>query len=240
MAGFGKKLKQFYRNQELVMEPLVPLKLKSLNYIGPSMHPLFKAGDRLQIVSYDQRKIREGDVVVFISPEDGSKVVHRVISVNSDGIRTRGDNCNYEDGWGLSREHILGQVVFAQRGSKQFRVLGGPLGTSYAMAIRTGKNIDSILSSLFRPFYQRLARRGALRRWLPSGMKPQVISFKRDAGTELQLVMGRRVIGRWLPSKTGWNIRRPFRLFVDEGALPENERKVSGFRCQVSDGNNEK
>ena len=66
MVGFGKKLKQFYRNQELVMEPLVPLKLKSLNYIGHSMHPLFKAGDRLQIVSYGLQEIRVGDVVVFI------------------------------------------------------------------------------------------------------------------------------------------------------------------------------
>ena len=215
------------------MGPLEHLKLKSLNYIGHSMHPLFKAGDRLQIVSYEQRKIREGDVVVFISPEDGSKVVHRVISVNSDGIRTRGDNCNHEDDWCLSREHILGQVVFAQRGSKQFRVLGGPLGTSYAMAIRAGNNIDSILSSLLRPFYQRLARRAALNRWLPSRMRPRVISFKREAGTELQLVMGRRVIGRWSEGKSGWNIRRPFRLFVDEASLPENEGEVSGVRCQV-------
>jgi hypothetical protein len=209
------------------MEPLEPLKLKSLNYIGHSMHPLFKAGDRLQIVSYDQRKIHEGDVVVFVSPEDGSKVVHRVISVNSDGIRTRGDNCNHEDDWGLSREHILGQVVFAQRGSRRFRVLGGPLGTSFAMAIRAIKSIDSLLSSLLRPFYERLASRGALRQWLPSRLRPRVLSFSREAGTELQLVMGRRVIGRWSEGKSGWNIKRPFRLFVEEGALPENPAKQS-------------
>jgi hypothetical protein len=55
-----------------------------------------------------------------------------------------------------------------------------------------------------------------------------VISLNRDAGTELQLVMGRRVIGRWLPGKSGWNIRRPFRLFVDEESLPENKTEVSG------------
>jgi len=86
-------------------------------------------------------------------------------------------------------------------------------------------------------------------------MRPRVISFNRDAGTELQLVMGRRVIGRWLEGKSGWNIRRPFRLFVDEAALPENKEEVSGVgfqvsgtdkaevsgvRCQVSGGNNDK
>ncbi|MGD8776215.1 MAG: hypothetical protein PVF76_16570 [Syntrophobacterales bacterium] len=61
-----------------------------------------------------------------------------------------------------------------------------------------------------------------------------MISFNRDAGTELQLVMGQRVIGRRLEGKTRWHIQRPFRLFVDETSLPENKTEVSGFRCQVS------
>ena len=233
MVGFGKKLKQFCRKQESVMEPLESLNLKPLNYIGPSMNPLLKSGDRLEIVSCNREKIRVGDVVVFYSPEDETKVVHRVVCSDSDGIKTRGDNCNHADDWVLRWENILGRVVAAQRGRKRLRVFGGPLGHSFAMAIRAIKSIDSLLSSLLRPFYQRLARRGVLRRWLPSRMRPRVISFKREAGTELQLVMGRRVIGRWAEGKSGWNIRRPFRLFVDEASLPENEGEVSGVRCQV-------
>jgi len=147
--------------------------------------------------------------------------------VNSDGIRTRGDNRNHEDDWVLRRENILGRVVYAQRGKRRLRVLGGPLGYSFAMVIRAIKKIDSFLSPLLRPFYQRLAREGVLRPWLPGRMRPRVISFNRDAGTELQLVLGRRVIGRRLEGKTGWLIRRPFRLFVDEEALPENPGKGS-------------
>jgi hypothetical protein len=58
-------------------------------------------------------------------------------------------------------------------------------------------------------------------------MKARAISLSHTAGTELQLLMGRRAIGRWLPGKSGWNIRRPFRLFVDEESLPENPGKVS-------------
>jgi signal peptidase I len=216
------------------MEPLEPLNLKPLNYIGPSMNPIFKAGDRLQIISYDQGKIRAGDVVVFISPEDGSKVVHRVTSVNSDGIRTRGDNCNHEDDWVLGRENIVGRVVSAQRGNRRFRVLGGLLGHSLSVAIRANKSIDSNLTALLRPFYQRLARAGVFSRWLPSGMRPRVISFNREAGTELQLVMGRRVIGRRLEGKSGWNIRRPFRLFVDEASLPGNPARGSVVRSPSS------
>jgi hypothetical protein len=41
--------------------------------------------------------------------------------------------------------------------------------------------------------------------------------------------MGRRVIGRRIEGKRGWQIRRPFRLFVDETSLPENKAEFSGF-----------
>jgi mRNA-degrading endonuclease RelE of RelBE toxin-antitoxin system len=216
------------------MELLESLKLKPLNYIGPSMNPLLKSGDRLEIVSCNREKIRVGDVVVFYSPEDETKVVHRVVCSDSDGIKTRGDNCSHTDERILKHEHILGRVISATRGNRRFRVFGGTLGHSLAMTIRAIKMTDSFLSPLLHPFYQRLARKVALRRWLPSRMRPRVISFKREAGTELQLVMGRRVIGRWSEGKRGWHIRRPFRLFVDEGALPENKAEVSGVGFQVS------
>ncbi len=210
------------------MEPIESLKPRTINYIGPSMSPLLKPGDRLQIIPYDGQEIRRGDVIVFISPEDSSKVVHRVISIDSNGIKTQGDNCNSEDDWVLRRENILGRVVAAQRRNRRLRVFGGLWGHLLAVAIRATKSIDSNLTSMLRPFYQRLARTGVFSRWLPSRMRPRVISFNREAGTELQLVMGRRVIGKWPEGKSGWNIRRPFRLFVDEEALPENTTEVSG------------
>jgi hypothetical protein len=71
-------------------------------------------------------------------------------------------------------------------------------------------------------------------------MRPRVISFNREAGTELQLVMGQRVIGRRLEGKTRWHIRRPFRLFVDEEALPENPGKGSVVRAPSSVANKAK
>jgi hypothetical protein len=197
------------------------------------MNPIFKAGDRLQIISYDQGKIRAGDVVVFISPEDGSKVVHRVTSVNSDGIRTRGDNCNHEDDWVLGRENIVGRVVSAQRGNKLRRIFGGTVGRLFAVTVRAIHGVDSCVSFLLRPAYREFARAGIFIRLLPAQMRPRVISLNRAADKELQLLMGRRVIGRWLPGTSRWHIRRPFRLFVDETSLPENKTEVSGFRCQL-------
>ena len=214
------------------MEPRQSVSLKILNYIGPSMNPLFKSGDQLQIASCDLEEIRVGDVLVFVSPEDGSKVVHRVISVDSNGIRTRGDNCNQPDGWVLSPDCILGRVVTAQRGNRRRRIFGGSLGRLFAEKMRVIHAMDSCVSRLLRPAYEELARVGIFIRLLPAQMRPRVISFNRDAGIELQLVMRRRVIGRWLPGRTGWSIRRPFRLFVDEEALPENSGKGSVVRCK--------
>jgi hypothetical protein len=216
------------------MESRKSASLKTLHYIGPSMNPLFKAGDRLQIISYDQGKIRAGDVVVFISPRDGSKVVHRVSSVSSQGIKTRGDNCDQVDQWVLDPKQVLGRVTRAQRRNRRRRIFGGLLGRLSAAKVRVIHAMDSRVSCLLRPAYDELAKMSIFVRFLPAQMRPRVISFDRAARTELQLLLGRRVIGRWLPGKSGWYIRRPFRLFVDEASLPENPGKASVVRGQLS------
>jgi hypothetical protein len=216
-----------------------PTELKSINYIGSSMNPTLKPGDRLQIIPYDRKRIRRGDVVVFIPPGGDTKITHRVISVDSCGIRTRGDNSSYLDPWVLRPDHIHGRVVWAKRENRQRRVFGGAIGQLFGVTIRAIHAIDVSISSRLRPAYQRLARAGVFRRWLPAWMKTRAISLSHPAGTELQLLMGRRVIGRWLPGRTGWSIRRPFRLFVDEESLPENKAEVSGVRFQVRRKRNE-
>ena len=75
---------------------------KYINYVGPSMNPLLVDGDGLHIVPYKDRAIRPGDVVVFIPPGSETKIVHRVVSVDARGIRTRGDNATTVDPWILS------------------------------------------------------------------------------------------------------------------------------------------
>jgi signal peptidase len=193
-----------------------------MNYNGSSMHPTLKPGDRLDTVSYDRQKIRRGDVVVFISPADESKAVHRVVSVDSKGIKTRGDNCNRIDPWVLSPDQILGRVTSVHRRNRRRRILGGLWGRVFVRAVRALSTLDLGASFLLRPVYDRLARSGILRCWKPVWLEPKVVSFSHCGGTELQLLMGRWVIGRRLPGMARWNIRRPFRLIVDENSLPRN------------------
>ena len=216
------------------METTEATKLKSINYIGSSMNPTLKPGDRLHIIPYVGRKIQRGDVVVFIPPAGDSKVIHRVVVMDSQGIRTRGDNSSHVDPWILRPDQILGRVVSAQRGKRRWRVFGGGMGRSFAATIRLINAIDQRVSALLHPSYEWSARAGMFRRLLPAQMTPRVISFSRPEGTELQLLIGRWVIGRRLPGKSGWNIRRPYRLFVDEEALPENPGKGSVVRGQLS------
>ena len=204
------------------------MELEAVTYIGSSMNPVLKSGDRLVIIPCGDRRIRQGDVIVCNSPDDGSKVIHRVISMDSGGIKTRGDNSTGADPWILSSDQIVGRVAYARRGQRRRKVWGGPMGRLVAVTIRTLCLIDSMLSSSLRPVYHQLAKRGHLRKLLPAHLKARVVLLNRHSGRELQLLMGGRVIGRWLPEHKGWYIRRPFRLFVDEASLPKNDSRLSG------------
>ncbi len=186
------------------------------------MNPTLRAGDRLEVNPYEGRKIRPGDVIVFLSPENGSKITHRVFSIIPGGIKTQGDNNKSIDPWVLGPDDIIGQVVCAHRGNREKQVFGGLIGRSYARALRTLRRVDSSMSSLLYPAYDWLSRSGIFGRLLPGQRKTRVVSFNRPAGRELQLHMGEWVIGKWMPHRRQWQIRRPFRLFVDEASLPDN------------------
>ncbi len=116
--------------------------------------------------------------------------------------------------------------------SHPFRIrnIGGRRGQLFALTIRAihviGSKIDSIITTLLRPAYYWLASSGIFRQWLPARIKPRVLSFNSPAGKELQLVMGQHVVGRRLAGKNQWWIKRPFRLFIDESSLPNNNTFV--------------
>ena len=213
-----------------IMKATEPSEARTVSYIGPSMNPILKSGDRLRIIPYNGKEVGRGDVIAFLPSGGDSKIIHRVVSVSSKGIRTRGDNSSHVDPWILRPDQILGRVVAAQRGNKRRRIFGGTVGRLLAVTVRVIHGVDSWVSFLLRPAYREFARAGIFIRLLPAQMRPRVISFNRDAGTELQLVMGRRVIGRWLEGKSGWHIQRPFRLFVDEASLPGNPARGSVVR----------
>ena len=192
-----------------------------MNYAGPSMNPTLKAGDGLSVIPYGNRKICIGDVVVFRNPENKYNVAHRVISVDPHEIRTQGDNNKLIDSWLLHPEDIIGRVVSVQRNNRYITIHGATRGRITALSLRAKKQISSAISRILHPIYHRLARSGIFikyNRFLP---KTQVLIFNRPNGKELQLCMGKHIIGRYLPENDQWQIKRPFRLFFIESSLPK-------------------
>ena len=190
------------------------------NYIGTSMFPTLKSGDILRMVFYKDRYIRVGDVVVFKSPYGKTPIVHRVVSVDKKGIRTKGDNKIAIDDCVLQPDEIIGQVVAAQRGKKGIKILDGFPGRIYASTLEAGKRMDMVFSTILRPAYRWLTRTGIFRKLFSRWIHTQVLCFKCGDSMEMQLQLGRRIIGRRLPRQDQWHILRPFKLFIDESTLP--------------------
>lgn len=188
------------------------------NYNGSSMNPTFWPGDGLRIVPYEGKRIHCGDVVVFPQPNRDRNVVHRVVEVSLDGIRTRGDNNSNVDKWSLRPEDITGRVVTAYRKNRSFSVAGGRQGVVLAYIFGLKRKMDVIIRSVYialHPLYRKLSETGIFQTWLSSLFKTKIVSFKRRWGTELHLVLGTMVIGWHKPGMEEWHIIRPFRLFVD-------------------------
>lgn len=198
---------------------------RKMAYTGSSMSPALKALDTIHVLLCEGKQIRRGDVIVFSPPDSKDMVVHRVVSISDRGLMTRGDNNNEIDPWSLSSERIIGRVVRAQRKNRLLTIYGGTRGLLYASAVRFFCNFDFVISFFLHPLYHRLAETGLLRRWLPDGMHTRVLSFNRSDGMEFQFIMAGHVIGRLLPGRNEWFIRRPFRLFVDEASLPQPDQK---------------
>ncbi len=60
-------------------------------------------------VSYDDLEI--GDVVVYARPTDGTKIIHRIISIGDAGAVTRGDANMLDDGISVTAENLVGRYV---------------------------------------------------------------------------------------------------------------------------------
>ena len=188
------------------------------NYIGLSMNPTLKAGDGLIVVPYKDTKIACGDVITFRTREKGYDIVHRVIKVDGHGVRTRGDNNCDLDPWVLTHDDIIGRVISIKRETRAFSVAGGLRGRIYGLFIRRYNMLIKKATAILHPLYRLLSCAGIFRGMLPL-LHARSFSFMRPRGMEHQLIMGKRVIARRMSGSEQWEIKGPFRLFIDEEDL---------------------
>lgn len=204
----------------LRMDSFTELKM---NYTGRSMNPTLKPGDVLKVIPYEEKEIRAGDVIVFCLPGPGEHIVHRVVSIHSKGVRTAGDNNIEADSGIVGYDRIVGCVVSAGRGPREIVVHGGTKGRLLGKVYRTMRRADRVISRGLHHPYQWLSHIGIVRRLLSRWIKIRILLYGRENGTGIQLLMGSKVIGRRLPGKNIWQIKRPFRILVDEAALPDQK-----------------
>jgi signal peptidase I len=217
-----------HSTQLISIESVVIDERRRIVYTGLSMNPTLREPDLLQVEPYGNGPVRAGDVVCFKSPEKDINIVHRVMSVGRrspvaghpiDGIRTRGDNNPRPDPWVLGVGSLLGRVVAAQRGSRRRPIPGGQTGRMIALSVRLRKAIRNAGGQIPHHFCEALVRSGPFDFLLPRAMRPRLVSFRGREVTIHRLLMGRFVIGRYDRERKEWQIRRPFRLFLDEQTL---------------------
>lgn len=205
--------------------------LADVIYSGISMNPLLKNADRLVYIPYSKERLRKGDVIIFTSANTSKMVVHRIISARDSIITTKGDNNNYSDVESIYTSQIIGRVIYARRGPRKINIYGGMTGRIQCI-INKSLEFRKMLFRPLRPIYNFMTKSGVVR-FLR--IRPQVLVFSRPSGTEIQLLVGKRVVGR-KPPLGNWQIKPPFRLFLDlESTYLDVAQREAGF-----DQNNEK
>lgn len=195
------------------------VKSKYSTCTGPSMNTTLKPGDGLETYAYrDRAEISVGDVIVYPHPFRTVEVVHRVIEIRSDGVITRGDNNNKIDPYTVRFEEIMGKVIAAKRKDRRIPVKDG----------RTGFCIHKLM--LFRKYSMQygLAPLGAISNIIATSgvfnvfhsvFNLRIIHIKKNHQNQFILVTGNRAIGRQLPGSGEWQIRFPYKYFIDKRQL---------------------
>ena len=193
---------------------------KSFVHVGNSMYPALRALDQVYVTPV-RGEIKPGDIIVFKYQPTGIMIAHRVISAGIDGIRTMGDNNQKPDDLTLRQDMIIGKVTNARRGRRMIRVDAGLRGRLFTATYRTIKNARAIVEIILVKPYQLLARSGIFRIWLPDSLKYKIVRIEKNGNVSLMLTIGGRRIGRPNPLGSGWLIKPPYKLFVDETSLPD-------------------
>ena len=239
MAHSGKKLRRYSQKIEMFkmklhdqkitsgrFSPLLPCQNTSpdntffCSHTGRSMNPTINSQDLLEIKPYHKKKPREGDVILFQSQRYDNYVVHRIVSITANGIQTWGDNISYTDPELLKQEDIYGQVIAAHRGNKRRKIASGYFGRVVGKYCQLRRLALFQVLRFLRPVYRSFCTGGILHWLIPVRLKPQVATFQSNAYACHRLLLGKRIIGSYDDSLHRWQIRRPYRLFVDESSLP--------------------
>ena len=191
---------------------------------GPSMNPTLKPGDGLEMLTYGNRnEIRVGDVIVYPHPFGTIDVVHRIIEIRYDGVFTRGDNNNKIDPYTVRFEDILGKVITAKRKNRSIPIKGGNTGFCIHKLMLFRKYFLLYGLAPLRFVSNMIAASGIFNIFHPV-FDLRTIHIKKDHQKQLILVSGSRAIGKLSPGSGEWQIRFPYKYFINKRRLQKAEQ----------------
>lgn len=186
------------------------------------MNPTLREHALLEVLPYADRPIKVGDVIHFIPPGKDNPVVHRVVQIPLQGIRTRGDNNAFDDGWFLNRTEVTGQVVTAWYGNYRKNIYGGGLGHLYSRSLKARRTIKRILIRFLHPFYYRLSKLASIASVLPENYRPKIVVYKCNNEFQYKLMLKYHVFGIYDQQQNLWTTRPPFRALLNKYKILEN------------------
>ncbi len=185
------------------------------------MSPTLPPASALLVEPYRGRRIRRGDVVVCRMAGAGNAVAHRITSIIGDRITTRGDANRDDDPWTTRIGDLVGQVRYVYKGTGRHRVHGGLPGLCIAEIAKARRFVRGLGLRILRRPLLLIGHCGVMRKVWSLTCKPKVIRFERSGNSALLLLVGGRVVGRYVREHNEWMVRYPFSLFVDTKALPK-------------------
>ncbi len=195
-------------------------KIRFTTCSGPSMYPTIRPGDGIELFTGRDaaESCRAGDIIVFPHHFAAMDVVHRIIKITPDGMITRGDNNNRFDPKVIRFEDMAGKVVAIKRGSRLITVKGGTYGLLIHKIMLLRKYFMLYGLRPLRFLSRVIAASGVLTVFHPF-VKTKVIYFKRNDRTIVTLWVGNRTVGTQQPDSGRWEIRFPYKYFIDTDRL---------------------
>lgn len=208
----------------------------ALLYLGSSMNPTFEDLDVIHFSPYQDTPLKKGDVIVIQRHEEPDrKIIHRIISICPDDIRTQGDNCYTMDPWVLRPFEILGYVTSIRRKDQIIRIHRGRFGYQKFLYLRIMAGAFLICKKVMKHPYQLLSPLKLLTRVLSPFLNYRMIKFSGSTRSEIRLFFGPVCIGRLQNGAANWEIKPPYRLFVDPYLLSYSEGNGELISSEIDD-----
>ena len=90
----------------LICIPII-FKYKPLVVLSGSMKPTYSVGSIIYYKNYNNENLKVGDIITY-RDSNNDLVTHRIVKINNDQYRLKGDNNNTEDIFSISKNQIVG------------------------------------------------------------------------------------------------------------------------------------